>query len=327
MKNYIHFKNPFLAISVLLFAGIVYFFITAFDKEQSNEQENKEEPKSFDEDYNVFSLNIPDSVSYAGERIPIEDADVYERLDRELLVNTYWQSNGILLIKRAKKYFSIIEPILEEEGVPDDLKYIALAESGLLNVTSPAGAKGFWQIMPATGRDYGLEINGNVDERFHIEKATRFACEYLRSAKEKFGSWALATAAYNAGRSYILSELDRQEVNSYYDLLLGEETSRYVFRIAAMKTIFENPEQFGFQIDNDHFYKPFKYKTIEVDTAVTNLAAFAKDYEISYKILKIFNPWLREKKLRNRSGKLYQIKVPTANHYKVIKPQKNLQKE
>lgn len=321
MKKYLDIKNPFLSISILLILGLTYIAISAFTNTSKEKSKETSTPtKNFQEDYNVFSLKIPENPTFAGEPIPIQDADVYERFDRELLVNTYWQSNGILLIKRAKKYFPIIEPILKEEGVPDDFKYLALAESALLNVTSPAGAKGFWQIMPATARDYGLEVNGNVDERFHIEKATRFACEYLKSAKEKFGSWALAAAAYNAGRSYILSELDRQEVNGYYDLLLGDETSRYVFRIAAMKTIFENHEQFGFQIDDDHYYKPFAYKTVEVDSAISNLAAFAKDYGMSYKVLKIFNPWLREKKLRNRSGKLYQIKIPTENHYKVLAP-------
>jgi hypothetical protein len=317
MKKYLDTKNPFLSISILLILGLTYIAISAFN----NTSKEKSTPtKNFEEDYNVFSLKLPENPTFAGEPIPVQDADVYERFDRELLVNTYWQSNGILLIKRAKKYFPIIEPILKEEGVPEDFKYLALAESALLNVTSPAGAKGFWQIMRATGKDYGLEINGNVDERFHIEKATRFACEYLKSAKEKFGSWALAAASYNAGRSYILSELDRQEANGYYDLLLGEETSRYVFRLAAMKTIFENPKQFGFQIDENHYYKPLAFKTVEVDTAVSNLAAFAKNYGMSYKVLKIFNPWLREKKLRNRSGKLYQIKIPTENDYKVIAP-------
>jgi hypothetical protein len=321
MKKYLDIKNPFLSISILLILGLTYIAISAFNNTSREKTKEKSTPtKNFEEDYNVFSLKLPENPTFAGEPIPIQDADVYERFDRELLVNTYWQSNGILLIKRAKKYFPIIEPILKEEGVPDDFKYLALAESALLNVTSPAGAKGFWQIMPATARDYGLEVNGNVDERFHIEKATRFACEYLKSAKEKFGSWALAAASYNAGRSYIINELDRQEANGYYDLLLGEETSRYVFRIAAMKTIFENPKQFGFHIDEDHYYKPLAFKTVEVDSAVSNLAALAKNYGMSYKVLKIFNPWLRENKLRNRSGKLYQIKILTENHYKVLAP-------
>ena len=318
MKKYLDIKNPFLAISILLILGVIYIAVSAFNEEKVEKKDKKVETKNFKEDYNVFSLEIPDNPTFAGEPIPIEDADVYERFDRELLVNTYWQSNGILLIKRAKKYFPIIEPILAEEGVPDDFKYLALAESGLLNVTSPAGAKGFWQIMKPTGRDYGLEINSNVDERYHIEKATRFACEYLRSAKEKFGSWTLAAAAYNAGRSYILRELDRQEAEGYYNLLLGEETSRYVLRIAAMKTIFQNPEKYGFQINPQHQYDSFDYKIVEVDTAISNLSRFARRYDMSYKVLKIFNPWLIEKRLINRSGKLYEIKIPKGNNYKTL---------
>ena len=320
MKKYFDIKNPFLPVSIVLLLGITYIAVSAFNQNATTESDlaTKTPGKEFKEDYNVFSLDLPDDPTFAGEPIPVEDADVYERLDRELLVNTYWQSNGILLIKRAKKYFPIIEPILKEEGVPDDLKYLALAESGLQNVTSPAGAKGFWQIMRATGKDYGLEINGNVDERFHIEKATRFACEYLKSAKEKFGSWALAAASYNAGRSYILRELDRQEANGYYDLLLGEETSRYVFRLAAMKLIFQEPEKYGFMIDPEHLYEPLDYKVVEVDTAISNLARFARGYDMSYKNLKIFNPWLREKELVNRSGKKYEIKIPTGNDYKVL---------
>lgn len=320
MKKYFDIKNPFLAVSILLLLAITYVAVSAFNQNASTESDHvmKTKSKEFKEDYNVFSLDLPEDPSFAGEPIPVEDADVYERLDRELLVNTYWQSNGILLIKRAKKYFPIIEPILKEEGVPEDLKYMALAESGLQNVTSPAGAKGFWQIMRDTGKDYGLEINGNVDERYHIEKATRFACEYLKSAREKFGSWALAAAAYNAGRSYILRELDRQEANGYYDLLLGEETSRYVFRLAAMKLIFQNPEKYGFRIDPEHFYEPLDYKVVEVDTAISNLARFARGYDMSYKNLKIFNPWLREKELLNRSSKKYEIKIATGNEYKVL---------
>ena len=318
MKKYFDIKNPFLTISILLILGITYIAVSAFNKETVEKKDNKAEAKNFQENYNVFSLEMPDNPTFAGEPIPIEDADVYERFDRELLVNTYWQSNGILLIKRAKKYFPIIEPILAEEGVPDDFKYLALAESKLLNVTSPAGAKGFWQIMKPTGRDYGLEINSNVDERYHIEKATRLACEYLRSAKEKFGSWTLAAAAYNAGRSYMLRELDRQEAEGYYNLLLGEETSRYVLRIAAMKTIFQNPAKYGFRIKTEHLFDPLDYKIIEVDTAISNLSRFARRYDMSYKVLKIFNPWLIEKRLINRSGKLYEIKIPRGKDYKVL---------
>ena len=197
-------------------------------------------------DYNVYALPLPDNLNFAGEPVPVQNPDIKERMDRELLVNTYWQSNGLLLFKRANKYFPIIEPILKEEGVPEDLKYLAVIESGLTQAVSPARATGFWQILKETGKEYGLEVNDNVDERYHIEKSTRAACKYLKASKERFGSWTLAAAAYNAGNYGVSREMERQNVNGYYDLLLGEETGRYVFRILALKEILSNPGKYGF---------------------------------------------------------------------------------
>lgn len=214
-------------------------------------------------------------------------------------------------------YFPIIEPILKEYGVPDDFKYLALAESGFMNVVSPAGATGFWQIMKATGREYGLEINDNIDERYHVEKATRVACQYFLNSKERFGSWTLAAAAYNAGNAGINRQLERQEVSDYYDLLLVEETSRYVFRILALKEVVGNYEAYGFKIEDHHLYQLAKTKEIEVDSAITNLARFAKDYGISYKTLKRYNPWLRDKNLQNNSRRLYQITIPDSSAYPI----------
>jgi membrane-bound lytic murein transglycosylase D len=267
------------------------------------------------QDYNVYSVNLPKSLDFAGEAVPLHQPDIKERVDREFLVNTYWQSNGILLIKRAQKYFPIIEPILAENGVPDDFKYLAVIESGLQNVSSPAGARGFWQIMTGTGRELGLEVNDNVDERYHIEMSTKAACDYLKESKSKFGSWTLAGAAYNAGNGGINKQLEAQGVGSYYDLLLGEETGRYVFRILALKEILKNPKNFGFNVDPSHGYEVIPTKNVLVDYEVDDLSAFAKANDINYKILKIHNPWLREPSLNNKSKKKYTIAIPEKGYY------------
>ncbi len=266
-------------------------------------------------DYNVYALPLPESIDFAGEPVPMSDPDVRERMDRELLVNTYWQSNGLLMFKRANKYFPIIEPILEKHGVPDDFKYLAVIESGLLNAVSPAGARGIWQIMPATAREYGLEVNDNVDERYHLVKSTEAACRYLLASKERFGSWTLAAAAYNAGNAGINRRLEGQKVEDYYNLLLGEETGRYMFRILAMKEIMSDPKKYGFNFREKDLYTMVPSFVVEVDKPIDDLAAFALQYEINYKILKIHNPWLRETKLNNRSGKKYFIEIPHKGHY------------
>ena len=267
------------------------------------------------ESYKVYALRLPESIDFAGEKTPLDAPDIQERLDKELLVNTYWQSNMMLLLKRANKYLSFIEEILEEEGIPSDFKYLAVIESGLENVRSPKGAKGFWQLMPATAKEYGLEVNANVDERYHIEKATRVACKYLKKAKNRFGSWTLAAASYNRGMYGTNRLLDRQLVDSYYDLLLNSETGRYVFRILAVKEIMTNPERYGFIFNSEDLYKPIPVKKIGLDTAIANLAEFAKEKEINYKILKIHNPWLIENHLNNKSRKYYEISIPEAGHY------------
>jgi len=268
------------------------------------------------EDYSIHALKMPGNLNLAGEPVPIENPDIYERMDRELLVNTYWQSNALLLMKRAHKYFPVIEPILKEYGIPDDFKYLAVIESGLIQAVSPAGAVGFWQIMEGTGKDYGLEINDNVDERYNIEKSTRVACEYLIASKKRFGTWTMAAAAYNAGNTGVLRQLERQDVSNYYDLLLGEETGRYVFRILALKEIMKHPKKYGFNFGEDQLYNNIPTYTVKVDTSVENFAIFAQKYEINYKILKIHNPWLREANLANTKGKMYHIEIPEKGYYK-----------
>ncbi len=268
------------------------------------------------EHYAIYALPMPENLNFAGEPVPINNPDIYERMDRELLVNTYWQSNAMLLLKRANKYFPVIEPILAEYGVPDDFKYLAVIESGLTQAVSPAKAVGFWQILEGTGKDFKLEINDNVDERYHIEKSTRVACEYLKKSKERFGTWTMAAAAYNAGNTGVLRQLERQDVSKYYDLLLGEETGRYVFRILALKEIISNPKKYGFNYNEDQLYKDIPTYQVKVDTAVTDFAAFAKNMDINYKILKIHNPWLRDSYLNNKSGKTYYLDIPEKGYYK-----------
>jgi len=266
--------------------------------------------KNVSEKYEIKAVKIPSYLSFAGEKVPTERANVKERMDRELLVNTYWQSNGLLLIKRAHKYFPVIEPLLKKYGLPDDFKYLAVAESGLQNVKSHANAAGFWQFLKSSGKEYGLEINKNVDERYNLEKATKVAAAYLKKSKKRFGTWALAAAAYNAGNAGIAKKLKTQQVTSYYDLLLTEETERYVFRIIALKEVITHPEKYGFVFDTEDLYTLPKTKTVKIDTIITNIASFAKKFGTTYKELKLHNAWLRENKLNNKSRKLYEIKIP-----------------
>ena len=263
----------------------------------------------------VEALDIPSVMTFAGERVPLQDTDVRERLDREIHVNTYWHSNMLLMIKKANRFFSEIEPLLKKYNLPDDFKYLAVAESGLDNVTSHAGASGFWQFMKATGKEYGLEINNYVDERYNLELATKVAAQYLINSKELFGSWTNAAAAYNAGNAGITKQMKRQDATNYYSLLLNSETGRYVFRILAFKEILSNPEKYGFYVDQQDLYQAIPTKTIIIDTPVTDFAKFAKQQGINYKILKIHNPWLRDTYLKNASGKAYSIKIPIPGYY------------
>ena len=263
----------------------------------------------------VEALDIPNVMTFAGERVPLQDTDVRERLDREIHVNTYWHSNMLLMIKKANRFFSEIEPLLKKYNLPDDFKYLAVAESGLDNVTSHAGASGFWQFMKATGKEYGLEINNYVDERYNLELATKVAAQYLINSKELFGSWTNAAAAYNAGNAGITKQMKRQDATDYYSLLLNSETGRYVFRILAFKEILSNPEKYGFYVDQEDLYQAIPTKTIIVNTPVQDFAKFAKQQGINYKILKIHNPWLRDTYLKNASGKAYSIKIPIPGYY------------
>ena len=290
------FKIILSALSVLC---ICFFFINGTTS-----------TKKTGDNYTIKAIKVPSTLHFAGETVPLEKNDVRERVDKEFLVNTYWQSNGLLLIKRSHKYFPIIEPILKENGVPDDFKYLAVIESGLQNVTSPAGAKGFWQLMPHTAKEYGLEVNRNVDERYHLEKATKAACKYLLKAKERFGTWTDAAASYNVGIKGLERRMKEQLTDNYYDVLLPDETSRYLPRIIAIKNILTTPQDYGFVYDSTDLYLKKPTNTVTLDTAITNIAKFAKSFNTTYKDLKIENPWLRENKLNNKTKKTYQIKIP-----------------
>ena len=259
----------------------------------------------------IRPVDLPDNLTLAGERLPMENFDVEERLDREMIINVYWPSTAIANMKRSGRYFPIIEPILAKHGVPDDFKYLAIAESGLKNATSPAGAKGIWQFMKPTALHYGMVVNSEVDERYNIEKATENACKYLKGAYKKFGSWTLAAASYNMGEPRLKKRVRDQKVDSYYDLHLSEETMRYVFRIAAIKEIYSNKERYGFEVNHSDLYPPLDdYSIMKVNYPITSLANFARKYGTTYRKLKIYNPWLRTTYLRNKARKTYKIKIP-----------------
>ncbi len=261
-----------------------------------------------DQKIQTFDLNKP--FDFAGEPLPMENFDVKERLEREILRNSYYHSNTLLLLKRAKRYFPTIERILAENGLPDDLKYLAVTESDLSMAVSPAGAKGIWQFMKGTGRDYGLEINGGIDERYHFEKSTEAACKYLKKLHRKFGNWSLSAAAYNMGSNGLSSDMKAQRAKSYYDLNLSQETMRYFFRIVAIKEIMENPENFGFYLEDHEKYPELEFVNVRVEKTIPNLGDFAIENGISYRTLKLYNPWLVGGTLPNKSGRTYLIKIP-----------------
>ncbi len=261
-----------------------------------------------------YSAYLPVNMSFCGERVPLEITDVKERLDRELIVNINLHSATSLIIKRASRYFPDIEPILKRNGIPDDFKYLCVIESALTNATSTAGAKGFWQFMPETAKEYGLEVSSTIDERYHIIKATEAACSYLKKAYNKFGNWTLVAAAYNRGMAGIERQQVAQGVTDYYDLYLNEETSRYVFRILALKEIMLNQDKYGYVFAKDELYRPIKTKTVTVNANIDNLQMWALDQGINYKILRLHNPWLIDTTMLVMTGKTYEIQIPTEGY-------------
>lgn len=259
----------------------------------------------------AFSPSIPDSLTFAGEPVPLENFDTYESLDRELIINTYFHSQTIRLIKLAPRYLETIEFILKQNGIPDDFKYLAMAESALNHkAVSPSGAAGIWQFMKTTGKEYGLEINDEVDERYHLEKATQAACDYLKASYRKYRNWTLVAASFNAGQGGVDRFIGRQKEGNYYDLLMADETMRYVFRILALKLIISDPHSYGFDVDPTTLYKPVPYRTDSVSGPIESLADYARSNGTNYKLLKELNPWLRETSLKNPNSKTYYIKIP-----------------
>ena len=304
LKVNLMIKKYSFPVSIFLFFSIFFLSSSYLNNSDNIHQQG------FNSKYNVYSVLKPNDLKFADELVPNTSLDVWERLDKELLKNIYWQSNTLLYFKRANKYFPIIEEILAKNNIPDDFKYLALIESGFEYTVSPSGAAGFWQIMRGTAREYGLEVNYAIDERYNLRKSTEAACSYLRKAYDEFGSWTMAAASYNMGINGVRRKIEKQETNNYFNLHLNDETSRYVFRIIVIKEIMENPRKYGFVFRDNDLYTHPQVKQIRVDSTIDNLYSFAKDHNINYKILKKYNPWLRISKLPDESRRVYYIDIP-----------------
>ena len=305
-------------LGIIVTIGIIIFSLTLFLADNTTNANNTPD-EDFPQGYKIISPEIPTYLEFAGEKIPTENFEVYERMEREFLSNTYWHSATILAIKRANRWFPIIEPILKKNNMPDDFKYLSIAESNLENVISPAGATGFWQFMKPAGEKYGLEINSQVDERYDVEKSTEAACKYLKDSYDMFGSWIVAAASYNMGQDGVSLQQERQKSKNYFNLVLNSETSRFVARIVSLKYILQNPEKYGFDIKSEDKYKTIEYSEVMLDSSVADLADYATSLGINYFILKMYNPWLRDNYLSNKSKKSYAIKIPKEGSIEIIK--------
>lgn len=271
---------------------------------------DKEYAAMFVRHMKVFSPEIPVPSSFGGEPVPMELSYVREAYDHEIMAGTFMHSSTIMMFKRAYRWFPVIEPILKKNGIPDDFKFLAVAESNLGPVVSPAGAEGFWQFVKATGVKYGLEINGNVDERYNMEKATQAACDYFRDAFREFKSWTLVAASYNRGIEGIRKAMERQQVSQYYDLFLNDETSRYVFRIMALREVYNHPVRYGFYLRERDFYPQINCRLVVIDSSIADLASFAKRQSVNYRILREMNPWIKGYSLPNKARKIYIFQIP-----------------
>lgn len=298
---------------------LIFFLLYSLFVTDNSLIANSDSQFDFPQEYKIISPEIPDDLYFAGEKVPLDNFEIYERIDREFMVNTYWHSSMLLALKRANRWFPVIEPILKKYNVPDDFKYLAVAESNLDNVVSPAGATGFWQFMKAAAEKYGLEVNKEIDERYHVEKSTEAACKYLKDSFEMFGSWTLAAASYNMGTNGVTNQTSRQKTNNYYNLVLNTETSRFVARIVSLKYIMSSPKKYGFELKNSELYPEFKTYNVDVPGPVSDFADYAISSGLNYKILKMYNPWLRESYLTNKSGKTYSLKLPEKGSIEVIK--------
>lgn len=313
MKKWLIFTFAF---SILALLGLQLFMFSSIQEQKDADE------KYFNlarQEYKIFAPYIPDSLELFGEFIPVDHIIVRERLENEIVRNMYWHSHSILLLKRSARFFPAIEPILAKNNIPDDFKFLAMAESELTNAVSPVGASGVWQFMKGTAQEYGLEVSADVDERYHLEKSTNAACEYLKASKNQFGSWTLAAAAYNMGGGALKRDIQSQKTEDYFSLLLNDETARYVYRILALKLIYEQPFQYGFFMRNKDLYQPIPTKKIIVNATINSLVDFASEHNLSYMELKYANPWLRSDKLYVASGKTYEIEIPlTFSHSKLI---------
>jgi len=297
------------AAVALLTVLVIYLYFKG--KEQKEKEEPVTEVMTFVPGMNyAMPVPLPDTAEFAGEMVPLDIFYVREQFDREMTVNTYWHSATLLILKRTTRWFPVIEPILAKNGIPDDFKYLALIESGLLNVVSPSGAAGYWQFLEKTGKEYGLIVNKEVDERYHLVKATEAACQYLNKSYAKFGNWTLVAASYNAGQNRIEDVIGDQTTRNFYEMYLNDETSRYIYRILAMKYICKKPLYFGFNLEPGDYYDPLETTPIVVTETVSDLPLFARQHNTSYRMLKELNPWLRSDKLTVRRGEEFVISLP-----------------
>ena len=307
MQRLLSFLGPLAFLLLLVYIGYDQSAkpVAASEMEQESLQvEESERPVV------AVTYDVPKEAAFAGEQVPLNLPDVYERFDKELQINVYLHSSTLFLLKRANRWLPRMQEILKENNIPDDFKYLPLIESGLLNVTSPKDAVGHWQILEASGKELGLEITKEVDERYDPIKSTQAACKYLKKAHDKLGDWTLAAASYNRGMAGMKNELEDQREKNYYDLHLNDETSRYVFRLLAIKEIAEHPEKYGFKLKPEHLYQPEDLKYVEVNESIKDLVAFAQSNGTNYKLLKRYNPWLRQNKLTVKKGKTYRIALP-----------------
>jgi membrane-bound lytic murein transglycosylase D len=307
-------SRKWIIYSLILTTGLVSGFLISYVSAGSRQQEPI--TKIIVEDY-IEAPEYPSDLNFAGEIIPVDMFYIRENFERELLVNTYWHSSTLLLLKRSTRWFPVIEPILKKNGIPDDFKYLCAIESNLSQAKSPAGAVGFWQILETTAKELGLEVTEDVDERYNVERSTEAACKYFLKSYQKFGNWSLVAASYNAGTKKISELIATQQASSYFDLLMPEETERYLFRILAIKLIIQDPEAYGFKLDACDYYEPLESTEVKISGQVTSWTNFAKEHGITYKLLKIYNPWLRTDKLKNLAGKSYMLRLPAGEFSKI----------
>ncbi|MEJ7680636.1 MAG: lytic transglycosylase domain-containing protein [Segetibacter sp.] len=301
------------AKSVIYFlSGVItgIFIISQLAFKENEKKEKKGEQAGRYAPPQLFLPKVPDQMSFAGEQVPLDRREVNEAFDRELIYNYSNPGHISYILKLSKRFFPIIEERLKENGVPDDFKYLCVAESNLQNIISRVGATGFWQFMSYTGPGYNLEINNNVDDRYHISKSTDAACMYLKQAYAKFGNWTAAAASYNCGQGGYNQQATFQQTNYYYDLQLPDETNKYVYRILTFKYLMSNTKEMGYMVNDENGYQPYNTRSVNISATIPNLARWALYNKTTYKMLKLLNPWMRGKSLIVKRGKSYMVKLP-----------------